>query len=49
MADAIYAICTYPSLYKYLQEEGLKEVDQITWKKLPSTSGNSTSRLFKIL
>lgn len=34
MADAIYAICTYPSLYKYLQEEGLKEVDQITWEKV---------------
>lgn len=34
MADAIYAICTYPSLYKYLQEEGLNEVDQITWEKV---------------
>jgi glycosyltransferase involved in cell wall biosynthesis len=34
MADAIYAICTYPSLFKYLQEEGLKEVNEITWEKV---------------
>ena len=34
MADAIYAICTYPSLFKYLQEEGRKEVDGITWEKV---------------
>ncbi|MGI6219384.1 MAG: glycosyltransferase family 4 protein [Bacteroidaceae bacterium] len=32
MADAIYSICTYPSLYKYLCEEGKKEVDGITWE-----------------
>ena len=24
MADAIYALCTYPSLFNYLQEEGKK-------------------------
>lgn len=34
MADAIYSICTNPSLFKYLQEEGIKEVDQITWEKV---------------
>lgn len=34
MADAIYAICNYPSLYEYLQVEGKKEVDSITWKKV---------------
>jgi len=34
MADAIYSICNYPSLFKYLQEEGLKEVDGITWEKV---------------
>ncbi|MBR3453909.1 MAG: glycosyltransferase family 4 protein [Bacteroidaceae bacterium] len=34
MADAIYAICTYPSLFKYLQEEGIKEVNGITWEKV---------------
>ena len=34
MADAIYSICTNEGLYKYLQEEGLKEVDAITWEKV---------------
>jgi hypothetical protein len=34
MADAIYSICTNPSLFKYLQEEGIKEVDGITWEKV---------------
>ena len=34
MADAIYSICTNDSLYQYLSEEGLKEVDQITWEKV---------------
>ena len=32
MADAIYSICTYPSLFNYLKEEGKKEVDQIKWE-----------------
>ena len=34
MADAIYSICTNESLFKYLQEEGKKEVDSITWEKV---------------
>jgi hypothetical protein len=34
MADAIYSICTYPSLFEYLQKEGKKEVDGITWEKV---------------
>ncbi len=34
MADAIYSICTYDSLYNYLRDEGLKEVDAITWEKV---------------
>ena len=34
MADAIYAICSYPALYDYLREEGKKEVDGITWEKV---------------
>ncbi len=34
MADAIYAICTYDALYQYLRDEGLKEVDEITWEKV---------------
>ena len=34
MADAIYSICTNPALFKYLQEEGIKEVNEITWEKV---------------
>lgn len=34
MADAMYSLCTNEGLYKYLQEEGLKEVNQITWEKV---------------
>ena len=34
MADAIYSICINPSLFRYLQEEGKKEVDGITWEKV---------------
>ena len=34
MADAMYAICTNEGLYKYLCDEGRKEVDQITWDKV---------------
>ena len=34
MADAIHAICTYPSLYEYLRDEGKKEVDGIVWEKV---------------
>ncbi|MDR0427474.1 MAG: glycosyltransferase family 4 protein [Dysgonamonadaceae bacterium] len=33
MADAMYSIITYSSMSKYLQEEGKKEVDGITWEK----------------
>ncbi|MBR2618863.1 MAG: glycosyltransferase family 4 protein [Paludibacteraceae bacterium] len=33
MADAIYAIVEYPSIYKTLSEEGRNEVNQITWDK----------------
>jgi len=32
MADAMYSIVTYPSMYEYLKEEGKKEVDAITWE-----------------
>ncbi len=34
MADAIYAICSYQSLYEYFREEGKKEVDQIKWENV---------------
>ncbi len=33
MADAIYSIITYPAMYHQLREEGLKEIEQITWTK----------------
>jgi len=32
MADAIYAIITYPALYNTLKEDGKNEVDAITWE-----------------
>lgn len=34
MADAMYSICTNEGLYEYLQDEGIKEVSQITWEKV---------------
>jgi len=34
MADAMYSICTNDGLFEYLQTEGKKEVDQITWEKV---------------
>ena len=34
MSDAIYSLCTNDSLHKYLSEEGVKEVDQISWEKV---------------
>ena len=34
LADAMYSICHNESLFHYLQEEGKKEVDQITWVKV---------------
>ena len=34
LADAIYSICSNPSLYTYLRDEGKKEVDAITWEKV---------------
>jgi glycosyltransferase involved in cell wall biosynthesis len=32
MADAMYSIITYPTMYKFLKEEGKKEVDNIKWE-----------------
>ena len=32
MADAMYSIITYPSMAKFLREEGKKEVDDIKWE-----------------
>lgn len=43
MADAIYAICNNESLFRYLQEEGKNEVDQITWEKV----GERIRRLYE--
>ena len=33
MADAIHSIVTYPAMYDQLREDGLNEVNQITWDK----------------
>lgn len=34
MADAMYSLCTNPGFHEYLQVEGKKEVDGITWEKV---------------
>ena len=34
LADAMYSICHNESLFHYLQDEGKREVDQITWEKV---------------
>ena len=44
MADAIYSLCTNPALFKYLQEEGKKEVDGITWEKVVTSLAVSPCR-----
>lgn len=31
MADAIYALITYEEMHRYLKEEGLREVNALTW------------------
>lgn len=33
MADAMYSIITYPAMHAQLKEDGLAEVNQITWDK----------------
>lgn len=33
MADAIHSIVTYPAMYEYLRDEGIKEIKEITWDK----------------
>lgn len=32
MADAMYALITYPELHTFLREEGMKEVNNLTWE-----------------
>lgn len=32
MADAIYSIIAYPAMYKFLKDEGKREVDNIKWE-----------------
>ena len=33
IADAIYSILKYPAMYNHLRDEGLAEVNRITWDK----------------
>lgn len=33
MADAIYALISYPEMHAFLKEEGLREVNSITWEE----------------
>lgn len=32
LADAMYSLVTYPAMHKFLSEEGLREVNNITWE-----------------
>ena len=34
LADAIYGLVSYPALHQFLSEEGLREVNGITWEKV---------------
>ncbi|MBQ9568604.1 MAG: glycosyltransferase [Alloprevotella sp.] len=34
MADAMYSLCTNDAYHKYLAEEGIKEVAEISWEKV---------------
>lgn len=34
LADAMYALVSYPAMHKFLSEEGLKEVNSITWENV---------------
>jgi len=45
MADAIYSICSNQSLYEYLRDEGIKEVNGITWEKVGLRIRKSYDRL----
>ncbi len=45
MADAIYAIITYPAMHAQLKEDGLNEVNQITWDK----AGQKVINIYKQL
>lgn len=33
MADAIYGLISYPEMHQFLKEEGLKEVNSLTWQQ----------------
>ena len=45
MADAINSIVTYPAMYQQLREDGLAEVNQITWDK----AGQKVINIYKVL
>ena len=45
MADAMYALCTNDAYHNYLAEEGLREVEQITWEKVGERIYNSYKRV----
>ena len=45
MAEAMYSIITYPSMYNFLKEEGRCEVDEIKWEY----AGRKVRRIYDIL
>lgn len=48
MADAMYAIIAYPEMHKFLQEEGLKEVNSLTWEDAGKKVRDIYNRLLNI-
>lgn len=42
MADAIYALITYPEMHAFLKEEGLREVNSLTW----AIAGNKVRAIY---
>ena len=48
MANAIYSIITYPTMFRQLQERGLEEVGQIVWKKAGTKVINIYKKLTKL-
>ena len=48
MADAMYALCKYESLHRYLSDEGKKEVDAITWEKVGQRIRSHYDRLLGV-
>lgn len=47
MADAMYALITYPELHQFLKEKGLEEVNNITWEAAGQKVRNIYNKLVR--